>query len=188
MTNKISLAKYSFTLHAFNYYLVNIDISFEMEFIDILKKKQNRNLFNFACMLSCFSCVRLFATLWTVACQAPLSMGFSREDYWSGWPLPSPGDLPHPGIEPMPPEAPALQADSFSSVQLLCHVQLFATPWTAARQASLFNLNCQSSLKYISIQSMGPSNHLIPWHPLFLLPSILPHIRVFSSKSVLCIR
>ena len=49
------------------------------------------------------------ATSWTVACQAPLSMGFSRQQYWSGMPFPFPGDLPNPGIEP---ESPALQADS----------------------------------------------------------------------------
>ena len=51
-------------------------------------------------MLSCFSRVQLFVTLWTVACQAPLSMGFSRQKYWSELPLPSPGDLPNSGIEP----------------------------------------------------------------------------------------
>ena len=51
----------------------------------------------------------ILATLWTVACQAPLSMGFSRQEYWSGLPFPSPGDLPNPGIEP---GFPALQADS----------------------------------------------------------------------------
>ena len=44
------------------------------------------------------SCVRLFATPWTVACQAPLSMGFPRQEYWSGLPFPSPGDLPEPGL------------------------------------------------------------------------------------------
>ena len=49
------------------------------------------------------SCVRLFATLWTVARQAPLFMGFSRQEYWSGLPFPSPGDLPNPGIEPRSP-------------------------------------------------------------------------------------
>ena len=52
------------------------------------------------CMLSCFSSVRLFATLWTVAGQAPLSMGFSRQEYWSGLSCPPPGDVPDPGIEP----------------------------------------------------------------------------------------
>ena len=46
------------------------------------------------------SCVQLFATPWTVAYQAPLSMGFSRQEYWSGLPFPSPGDIPNPGIEP----------------------------------------------------------------------------------------
>ena len=56
--------------------------------------------------------VQLFATLWTVAHQAPLSMGFSRQEYWSGLPFPSPGDLPDPGIEP---RSPALQADALTS-------------------------------------------------------------------------
>ena len=58
------------------------------------------------------SCVRLFATLWTVACQAPLSMGFPRKEYWSGLPFPSPGDLPDPGIKP---RSPALEADALTS-------------------------------------------------------------------------
>ena len=66
------------------------------------------------CMLSCFICVQLFATLWTVALQAPLSMGFSRQEYWSGWPFPSPGDCPKPGIEP---RFPALQVDSLPAGQ-----------------------------------------------------------------------
>ena len=56
--------------------------------------------------------VRLFVTPWTVAPQAPLSMGFSRQEYWSGLSFPSPGDLPNPGMEP---ESPALQADALSS-------------------------------------------------------------------------
>ena len=64
------------------------------------------------CMLSCFSCVQLFATLWTLAHQSPLSMGFSRQEYWSGLLGPPLGDLPDPGIEPASPVAPALQADS----------------------------------------------------------------------------
>ena len=56
--------------------------------------------------------VQLFVTPWTVACQAPLSMGFPRQEYWSGLPFPSPGDLPSPGIEPTSPVFPALQAES----------------------------------------------------------------------------
>ena len=58
------------------------------------------------------SCVQLFAIPWTVAYQAPPSMGFSRQEYWSGLPFPSPGDLPDPGIEP---GSPALQADVLTS-------------------------------------------------------------------------
>ena len=56
--------------------------------------------------------VRLFLTSWNVACQAPLSMGFSRQEYWSGWPFPSPGDLPNPGVELW---SLALQADTLPS-------------------------------------------------------------------------
>ena len=61
------------------------------------------------CMLGRFSSFRLFASLWTVACQAPLSMRFSRQEYWSGLPCPPPGDLPTPGIKPV---SPVLQADT----------------------------------------------------------------------------
>ena len=75
-----------------------------------------------------------------------------------------------------------------SSVQSLSHVQLFATPWTAARQASLSINNSWSLLKLMSIMSVLPSNHLILCHPLLLLPSIFPSIRVFSNESTLRIR
>ena len=74
------------------------------------------------------------------------------------------------------------------SVQLLSHVQLFVTPWTAACQASLSIANSWSLLKLVSIESVMPSNHLILCHPLLLLPSIFPSIRVFSNQSVLRIR
>ena len=73
----------------------------------------------------------------------------------------------------------------FSSVQLLSHVQLFATPRTAARQASLSITNSWSSPKTMSIVSVMPSNHLILCCPLHLLPSIFSSIRVFSNESVL---
>ena len=76
----------------------------------------------------------------------------------------------------------------FSSVQSLSHIQLFATPWTAARQASLSITNSWSPPKPISIESVMPSNHLILCLPLRLLPSIFPSIRVFSNESALCIR
>ena len=76
----------------------------------------------------------------------------------------------------------------FSSVQLLSHVRLFATPWTAARQASLSITNSWSLLKFMSIESVMPSSHLILCHPLLLLPSTFPSIRVFSNESALHIR
>ena len=63
-------------------------------------------------MLSHFSRVQLFVTPWAEAHQAPLSMGFSRQEHWSGLPCPPPGDLPDPGIEPTPPGSPALAAGS----------------------------------------------------------------------------
>ena len=300
------------------------------------------------CTLSCFSYVWLFVTPWTVACQAPLSMGCSRQEYWSGLPFSStPGDLPDPGTEPVSLASPALQVDSlpdvplgkpgknkqeaklafwllneqrisdpketerestrtffymccfclscgiflikkyliclaaaglscsmqtqlwrvgsssptreqtqtpcvgstvlvpgppgkslsygilrpsissnsaykkrkrtaqglqdvnrqwcecvqckpwcgntepsmqkiwFSSVQSFGPVRLFATAWTAARQASLSITNSRSLLKLMSMESMMPSNHLILCHSLLLLPSIFPSIRVFSNESVL---
>ena len=76
----------------------------------------------------------------------------------------------------------------FSSVQSLSHVQLFATPWTAAHQASLSITNSQSLLKLMSVESVMPFNHLILCRPLLLPPSIFPSIRVFSNKSVLHMR
>ena len=76
----------------------------------------------------------------------------------------------------------------FSSVQSLSLVQLFVIPWTAAHQASLSITNSQSLLKLIPTELVMPSNHLVLCHPLLLLPSIFPSMRVFSNKSALCIR
>ena len=76
----------------------------------------------------------------------------------------------------------------FGSFQLLSHVQLFATPWIAARQASLSITNSRSLLRLPSIESVMPSSHLILCRPLFLLPLIPPSIRVFSNESTLLMR
>ena len=76
----------------------------------------------------------------------------------------------------------------FSSVQSLSHVQFFAIPWIAARQASLSITNSQSPPKPMSIEMVMPSNHLILCHLLLLLPSIFPSIRVFSNESALPIK
>ena len=73
----------------------------------------------------------------------------------------------------------SIASGSISSVQLLSHVRLSVTPWTAEWQASLSITNSQSSLKLMSIESVMPSNHLILCHTLLLLPSIFPIIRVF---------
>ena len=77
---------------------------------------------------------------------------------------------------------------TFSSVQSLSHVRLFAIPWTTALQASLSITNSQSPPKLMSIESVMPSSHLILCRPLLLLPSIFPSIRVFSNESALYIR
>ena len=77
-------------------------------------------------VLSCFSHVQLFATVWTVACQAPLSMGFSRQEYWSGLPCPPPGDFPNPGIEPKFLISPSLAGRFFT----------MSTTWEAQQDLS----------------------------------------------------
>ena len=76
----------------------------------------------------------------------------------------------------------------FSSAELLSHVRIFATPWTAACQASLSITSSKSLLRLMSIESMIPSNHLILYHPLLFPPSTFASIRVFSNESALCIR
>ena len=77
----------------------------------LTQRKMCKSL-NSLCMLSCFNWVQPFVALWTVACQASLSIGFSRQENWSAFQCPLPGDLPYPGIKPTSPTAPALQADS----------------------------------------------------------------------------
>ena len=147
-------------------------------------------------------------------------MEFSRQEYWSELPCPSPGDLPDPGIEP---GSPVLQVNSLPTeptgkpnrllnfvkyfsvsvemiiffslysivvviVQLLSHVQLFVTPWTKACQASLSFTVSWNLLKLMSIESVMPSNHIILYSSLLLMPSFFPSIKVFSSKLALHIR
>ena len=96
-------------------------------------------------MFSCFSCVQLFVSLWTVSRQAPLSIRFSGQEYWSGWPCPPSGDLPDPGTDSVFPVSPTLLADSLplSHWVAMCVcvsrsvVPKSVTPWTAVHQASL---------------------------------------------------
>ena len=81
-----------------------------------------------------------------------------------------------------------MEQDRVQFSSLLCHAQLYVTPWTAAHQASLSITKSRSSPKLMSIESVMPSNHLILCHSLLLLPSIFPSIRIFSNESALCIR
>ena len=140
-------------------------------------------------------------------------MVFSRQEYCSGLPFPTPGGLPDPDINP---PSPPLAGSFFltaephrkpiyilkqllnsllgkdwgiiSSVQPFSCIQLFVTPWTAAGQTSLSITNSQSLPKLMSIELVMPSNHLILCRPLLLLPSIFPSIRVFTNEPVLHIR
>ena len=128
-------------------------------------------------------------------CHPPGSS--SSQEFWSGFPFPTPGDLPNPGIEPTSPLSPALAGRFFTHCAtweascmgflLFSRLQLCATPWTTAHQASLSITNSRSLLKLMFTESVTPSNHLILCHPL-LLPSIFPSTRVFSNESILCIR
>ena len=105
--------------------LIKALVSLEVSPITILKSLHTHQLsafsfefsykFDHACLLSHFSHVQLFVILWTVALQAPLSMGFFRQDYWSSLPCPPPGDLPDPGIKPMSLASPALAGEFFTT-------------------------------------------------------------------------
>ena len=137
------------------------------------------------------SSVRPFVTPWTVAYQAPLLIKLPRQECWSRLPFPTLRDLATQGLNTSPALIGRLFTTvapnyliQFSSVQSLSRVRLFATPWTAACQASLSITNFQSLLKLMSIESVMPSNHLILCHPLLLPPSIFPSIEVFSNESV----
>ena len=131
----------------------------------------------------------LTATPWTVACQTPLSIEFSGQEYWRELPFPSLGDLSYPGIKPRSffTVWATREAHRRVVVQLQNHVWLFVTPWTTACQASLSFTISWSLLKLMSIEIVMLFKHLILCHPL-LLPSIFPSIRIFSNDLALCIR
>ena len=132
-------------------------ISLSIEFTD------DSCLYQWTCS---FSHVQLFATPWTTAYQAPLSMGFSRQEYWNGLPFPSPGDLPNPGIEP---RSPALQADS--------------TIW-ATREAQRLTLLQFSSVAQSCPTLCNPMNRSTPGLPVHhQLPEFTQtHVHWVSDK------
>ena len=133
-------------------------------------------------MLSCFSCVRFCVTLWTAANQAPLSTEFSRQEYWSGLPFPSPGDLPNPGIKPGSLMSPALAGRFFTSSttweaqdRYICRY-IFSTH---NRKTYLMFLICKGKSCFherqkITILSISPSVSLFS-------PSSLPSPLSFAS-------
>ena len=160
-------------------------------------------------MLNHFTCVQLCTTLRTVACQACMSMGFSRQEYWSGLPFPSPGDLPDQGFKPPSHVScigrrvlyhqchlgsPSLIAvynilqfnicccSVLKSYPTLCNPMDCSTPYSSVLHISW------RLLKLMSIESVMPSSHFILCCDLVLLPSIFPSIKVFSNVSVLRIR
>ena len=118
---------------------------------------------------------------------APLSMEFSRQEYWSGLPFSSPGNLPNLGVEPGSPSEPPGKP-IVVAVKFLSHVQLFAILWTTAHQASLSFTISQSLLKLMSIELVMPSTHLIFCHQLILLPSFFHSFRIFSNELALHIQ
>jgi len=106
----------------------------------------------YVCMLSCFSQVWLYATLWTVACQAPLSMGFSRQEYWGGLLCPPPGDLPIPGIEPTSLMSPALAGEFFTA----------STTWEALFYMLYQECKCVNPIsQFISLSSFSLGVHTL---------------------------
>ena len=120
-------------------------------------------------MLSC-SLVSNSVTPWTVACQAPLSMGFSRQEYWSGLPFPSPRDLPDPGIESISPMSPALQVDPFpteqrtlqyaNSISLLVQATIYCHIINSGCGPVVKNLLCSFRRHEIWVWSLGQEDPL----------------------------
>ena len=105
-------------------------------------------LHTLCCMLSCFSHVQLFVTLWTVAHHAPLSMGFSRQEYWSGLPCPPPRDLPDPGIESSSLTSPALTGGFFTTSRL-------GSPITYIRSKTVASNPLHTPLHYSSVSDIS---------------------------------
>ena len=111
------------------------------------------------CVFSHFSPVQLFVTLWIVAHQAPLSMGFSRQEYWSGLPFPPPGDLPDPGIRPAFPASPALAGDSLPPSHLGSPV-IHGNSWN--------QITHHKYKRQRPIQCTGPTPRPTAWQSLLL--------------------
>ena len=136
--------------------------------------------FTYCCLVTQL-CLTLLETPWTVAHQVPLSMGFSRQEYWNGLPSPTPGDFPNPRIQlPSP-----ILAGRFFTILTPVAVQSFSLVWLwdpmdCRRPCPSLSPRAYSNM--CPFESVMPSNHCVPRHPLLLLPSIFPRIRNFSNK------
>ena len=141
------------------------------------------------CMLSC---VQFFETLWNVAHQTPMFMGFFRKEYCSGLSFPPLGYLPNPGIKLMSPASPILAGIGFTTEPPGKPLQFSSVASNFLRPHGLQHarLPCPSPTPGVYSHScpLMPSNHLILCCPLLLPPSIFPSIKVFSNESVLQIR
>ena len=156
------------------------------------------------CVLSCFSHVQLFVAPRTAARQAPLSMGFSRQEYWSGLPCPPPGDLPNPGIEPESPVSPALAGRFFTTSVTgeaqYTHTHTYSRCCSVTQSCPTLCNPTDCSMPVFPVLQHLPelarththwvSDAIQPsliCYPLLLLPSTFLSIRGFSNESALCI-
>ena len=139
-------------------------------------------------MLSPFSCVRLFATLWTLACQVPLSMGFSRQEYCSGLPCPPPLDLPDPGIEPESLCLPHWQTGSSPLAPLTQHACFIWGCPLSSGDRKLLTLKVLGSFSpkpcVLSVSSKCPLVSFVHW-PLSFLRTFWKPLLLLSSLSIL---
>ena len=149
-----------------------------------------------ACMLSCFSCVWLCQILWTVAHQAPLFMGFSKQEYLSRWPCLSSGDLPSPVIEPISLTSPALAGRFFTTSSTwedpcIIHLPLKICCWKASASAQIsssrplwWSFRCSAVLIQNHRRWLSPNQHahhfLVVWFNLW--PQI-PHLQSRDNRS-----
>ena len=137
-------------------------------------------------MLICFSRVQLFVTLWSITCQASLSMGFSRQEYWNGFPFAPPRDLPDPGIEP---GSPAMQADSLllshrgSKLYLIVHIYTLRTfvIWNiqSAKISCFFFLSKNKRHSFQFLQELYWTMYKSQLHNI-----IFPKLFIFLSKEL----
>ena len=132
---------------------------------------------------NCFSCVQLFAVLWTIACQVPLSMGFSRQEYCSGFPYPPPGDLPDPGIEPfscIARDSLPLSPQGNPTLDTIPHLILVIRAFVALRILFLCLelLSLHSGFLFVWFISVPPWNSSQLFRQDLVLPenSLYPHL------------